>query len=345
VLFVLVYQSVYFGSPWTHGFTGGLARFSEPWGHGHLGLLVSPAKGLLVFTPLVIVAVAGLVRAFRQGDRWLAATLGAAAAAHWVLIGRWSEWHGGESWGPRLMTDALPLLFLFLPEGINLWPRAAAALGVLSVAVQALGAFSYDYRWERLHQRGPGVVAADALWDPQRSPIPFYVQRRVVYLAVPAVEEGRAVVREHPVVLAGPEGSHVRFAGQDPVLEGADPTLEDVHLQRGARVEGTRLRLRGRWDGLSLRVREAARKRRLELRLAGRGQGILYVGERSFWSGRTRWSTYPVSGGFQVRHPYEFAASGGPDLTVTVGKGGGEIDLESATLVPPTEPTQVIRNR
>jgi hypothetical protein len=145
--------------------------------------------------------------------------------------------------------------------------------------------------------------------------------------------------------VAGPEGSSVRFAGDDAVVEGADPTVEDVHLQRGARVEGTRLHLRGRWDGLFLRVRDAARKRRLELRLQGRGQGIVYVGERSFWSGKTRWATYPVSGAFQVRHPYEFATSGGPDLTVTVGKGGGDVELESAALVPPTEPANTIRNR
>ena len=53
-------------------------------------------------------AVLGLVRALRYDDRALAATCGAAALAHWIFVGRWLEWHGGESWGPRLMTDALP---------------------------------------------------------------------------------------------------------------------------------------------------------------------------------------------------------------------------------------------
>src|SRR5207245_1467424 len=139
VLAVLAYHQVYFGSPLRQGLAAD--RFSAPWGEGQLGLLMSPAKGLLVFTPVVIMAAAGLVRAFRQGDRWLASACGAAALAHWVLVGRWAEWHGGESWGPRLMTDALPLLFLFLPEGYDLAPRLTAALAALSVAVQALGAF------------------------------------------------------------------------------------------------------------------------------------------------------------------------------------------------------------
>lgn len=346
---LMAYQWWYFGSPLRHGFSGSGARFSEPWGHGHLGLLVSPAKGLLVFTPVVIVAVAGLVSAYRRGERWPAATLGAAAAAHWILMGRWSEWHGGESWGPRLMTDALPLLFVFLPDGFNVMPRIAPALAVVSVAVQALGAFSYDYRWERLHWRGadagrgPGATAA--LWDVVRSPIPFYLQRRVVLFALPAVKDGRAHVREHAVVVAGPTGSRVTFTSDPPRVDGAEATLEDVHLQRGARVEDGRVRLRGRWDGVQFRVGAGARRRRLELRISGRGQGVLYVGERTFWSEQPRWVAYPVSGAFRLRHSYYYPESGGPDVIVTIGKSPGEIDLESMALVAPGDPANPLRVR
>lgn len=347
VALLAVYQWRYFGSPLAHGFSGSGARFSEPWGHGHLGLLLSPAKGLLVFTPVVLVAAAGLALAFRRGERWAAATLGGAAVAHWILMGRWSEWHGGESWGPRMMTDALPLLFVFLPDGFNLLPRAAPALAVVSVAVQALGAFSYDYRWERLFWRraeaGPGSRAA--LWDVAHSPIPFYLQRRVVIFALPGVKEGRAYVREHPVVVAGGAGSRVLFSSDPPRVDGAEATLEDVHLQRGARIEDGRARLRGRWDGVQLRVASAARRRRLELRIAGRGQGVLYVGERTFWSEQPRWAVYPVSGAFRVRHPYEYATSGGGDVLVTIGKSPGEIDLESLALVAPGEPANPVRVR
>ena len=346
---LLAYQWWYFGSPLRHGFSGSGARFSEPWGHGHLALLVSPAKGLLVFTPVVIVALAGLASAYRRGERWLAATLGAAAAAHWILIGRWSEWHGGESWGPRMMTDALPLLFVFLPDGFNVMPRVAPALAVVSVAVQALGAFSYDYRWERLHGRGGADAGrgpgATALWDVVRSPIPFYLQRRVVLFALPGVKDGRAHVREHPVVVAGSTGSRVTFSSDPPRVDGAETTLGDVHLQRGARIEDGRVRLRGRWDGVQFRVAPGARRRRLELRISGRGQGVLYVGEKTFWSEQPRWAAYPVSGAFRLRHPYDYATSGGPDVMVTIGKSPGEIDLESMALVAPGDPANPVRDR
>lgn len=337
VALVLAYNRVYFGSPFEHGFAGAAGRFTEPFGPGHLGLLVSPAKGLFVFTPLAALALAGLVRAVRLGERWLPLTLLLAVVGHWLLVGFWGEWHGGRAWGPRLMTDALPLLFLFLPEGMDLAPRLGALLAAVSVAVQALGAFAYDYRWERLYQN-TGADLHASLWDPVKSPIPFYVQRRVLTVAMPRVHDGRATVREHPVVLFGPQGSRVRFTGEVPTVGGSEATLGDVHLERAARVEDGRVRLRARWDGVFLRVTPPARLRRLELRLRGRGEGLLYVGERSFWSAGTRWTPYTVSGPFAVRHPYHYPESGGSDIMVTVGTGGADVSLESLALVPPGEP-------
>ena len=336
VVFVLAYQWWAFGSPLAHGFTGSASRFSEPWGHGHLGLLVSPAKGLFVFTPVALLAIWGIVRAFRNEQRWWALALGSAALAHWALVGRWSEWHGGESWGPRMVTDAIPLLLVFLPDAYAALPRATVALGALSISVQALGAFAYDYRWERLYWRSAGRDTA-ALWDVAESPIPFYVQRRTFYLALPAVADGRASVREHPVVLGGGSGSRITLASDPPRVDGTAATLGEVFLDRGARIVDGRARLRGRWDAVRFRVGPGARKRRLELRIAGRGQGVLYVGEKTFWS-EPRFTTYPISGSFALRHPYEYATSGGGDLTVTVGRAGGEAELDWIALANPTEP-------
>lgn len=342
-LLVAAYQMAYFGSPLAHGFSGALAsRFTEPWGRGQLGLLVSPGKGLLVFTPLAIVALFGLLRRVRHGDLWTSATLGAAVLAHVVFIGRWSEWHGGESYGPRMMTDALPLLFVFLPPGFDALPRVGPVLALASVAVQALGAFTYDYRWERVFQRPPAKDHAE-LWDVRTSPIAFYAAQRVVLLALPGIEDGRAIMREHPIVPFGPSGSRVTFQGGSLRIDGAERNFGDVHLQRGARIVDGRLRLRGRFDALFLRVGDIARLRRLELRVSGRGSGVLYVGERSFSNPKTRWKEYAMAGAFSLRHPYFFAESGGGDVVVTLGRDAGEALIDSVALVSPNEPENVIR--
>ena len=150
--------------------------------------------------------------------------------------------------------------------------------------------------------------------------------------------DGKAEILEHPIVLGGAHGSRVTFAGDRLRVEGTDETLQDVHEDRGARVQDGRLRLRGRWDGLFLRATEGARKRSLELRVDGEGSGTLYVGERSFWSPTVRWTTYPMSGRFHVRHPYTYATSGGGDLVVTLGRAAGSADIDSVALVPRGEP-------
>lgn len=342
VVLVLAYNGLYFGSPLSHGFSGGLQRFSAPWGEGHLGLLLSPAKGLLVFTPVALVAAVGLLRAFRRGERWLAGTLLGAFAAHWLVMGKWGEWPGGVSFGPRLLTDALPLLLFFLPEGLELLPRLGALLASLSVAAQLVGAFGYDQRWEILHEQELRSGTA-ALWRIADSPLALQLRERTAILALPGIRDGRASLREYPVVLLGETGSRVSFDAGGLRVTGAEPTLGDVHLQRGARVEQGRLHLRGRRNALFLRVRPGARLRHLELRLRGRGQGPLFVGEQRFDGRPPRWSEYPMRGAFSFRHPYYYPDSGGPDLLLAVALGGGEAFVESAELVPPGEAEDVIR--
>jgi hypothetical protein len=90
-------------------------------------------------------------------------------------------------------------------------------------------------------------------------------------------------------------------------------------------------------------VTEGARARSLELRVAGEGTGTLYVGERGFWSDSVRWTSYPMSGRFRLRHPYRYATSGGGDVSITLGRAAGSADLLSVSLVPPGEPDEVLR--
>jgi hypothetical protein len=318
------------------GVLSGAASPAAPGASSHLALLIAPAQGWLVFTPVLVVAAAGLLRAFARGERWLAGTIGAAVLAHWAFVGCLPAAAGEGPWGPRLLVPALPLLLLFLPEGFDATGRAGPLLAGLSVAVQAAGAFGEGQRWERLH--GP-LPNASMTWDVARSPLALQVAERVLRPAVPAVSGGRLVTREHPVVVMGPRGARVTFSNDGLVVRGTDETCRDVHLQAGARVEQGRLRLSRADDALFLRATPSARVRPLELRVVGRGRGALRVGEATFWSG-PRLTSYAIAGGFRVRHPYDYPQSGGPDVTISVA--GGDASLESVSLVPSGAPDHPI---
>ncbi len=157
------------GSPWTPPFAviaADIARvhgvgdsvLSGSPGVGLMGLLISPARGLLVFSPWILVLLPGLWRSGRSRDPFRIALL-IGVLSTLALNALYADWWGGDSWGPRRLQELLPpLLLLGLPSRLeqsasfslpNL--RVVAPLLALSVAIQGLGTFAYDSRWDLAH--------------------------------------------------------------------------------------------------------------------------------------------------------------------------------------------------
>ena len=113
--------------------------------------LVSPSRGLLVFTPIVVFSIAGIVLAIRHRWCWpLTPYLAAIVGLHAVLICRY--W-AGHSYGPRYFSDMAPLfVFFIIPAILHWWkmtgpPRRIAAgvfltLALWGIFVQFRGATS-----------------------------------------------------------------------------------------------------------------------------------------------------------------------------------------------------------
>ncbi|HXH38061.1 MAG TPA: hypothetical protein VNN08_05510 [Thermoanaerobaculia bacterium] len=112
------------------------------------GLLISPTKGLLVFSPFLLFLVLAWRHLPRGGDeRRLTLAMSIAVVIQIVLYAK-ADWRGGLSWGPRYMTDLLPFLMWMLV------PVVAALRGIgrvcfliavgVSVVIEAIGAFSYS---------------------------------------------------------------------------------------------------------------------------------------------------------------------------------------------------------
>lgn len=100
-----------------------------------LGNLVSPARGLLVFSPVLAFAVAGMVwRTKHPGRDRVEYFLIAIVVLHWVVISSYRHWWAGYSFGPRFFSDMLPYLMYFLPAGLAL---AGTGTGVGRWAIRA----------------------------------------------------------------------------------------------------------------------------------------------------------------------------------------------------------------
>lgn len=159
------YNLLYVGSV-TGGYIGG--NFVPPSLGATAGLLFSPSRGLLVYTPLALLALPVAWQRPSRAPACLRALL-LGVAGYLLLFTCFRYWWGGSCYGPRYLTDALPALALCaVPAVERLWPRPAGRAWILllalwGVAVQAIGAYGDDDSWNR----APELVdrAPARLWD------------------------------------------------------------------------------------------------------------------------------------------------------------------------------------
>ena len=202
--------------------------FFQPIWSGLSGLLVSPTRGLLVFSPFLIFIPVGLAQRLRSPrSRGLAVALTFAVAAQ-ILFYSHGDWRAGCSWGPRWLTDILPILVWMLapaPRVLRLPARSLLILFmVASISVQTIGAFWYTWASDELIFAGdPKSISMQGAWNPQN--IPFLVELR------------------HPPVrgdlLCNADGAINRIGAR---LHPSNGTLP--HLASGAMLEGWALTCR-----------------------------------------------------------------------------------------------------
>ena len=168
----LIYNLLVYGNLFSFGEAeGGFARGALY--RGLPGLLISPSRGLLVFSPVFLFAAIGIYLWFRDGRAWYPEIFGTCllvAAVHLAVISRWRGWTGGFNYGPRLLTDVVPCLVILMIPALRLversrgWKLAFASALLVSVLVQGIGVFFYpNGHWDAL----PESISRrrERLWD------------------------------------------------------------------------------------------------------------------------------------------------------------------------------------
>jgi hypothetical protein len=141
--------------------------FANPLFSGLAGLLVSPGRGLLFFSPVFVFLGAILFRKVKLSarDRLLALCIAAGVVCQLALYAK-TNWSGGYSYGPRTLTDMLPLLiWLLAPVVASLRETGRAlflAAALAGVVVQFVGVFCYP--------RGGSDFRGD-VWRPSDAPV------------------------------------------------------------------------------------------------------------------------------------------------------------------------------
>jgi len=99
-----------YGSIWESGYVE-TERFDAAWLMGISGLIMGPARGLIWYSPVLILGLWGS-RWFWRNQRWVLGAVLSLSAIYIAVYGKWYMWHGGFSWGPRFLVPLMPFLTL-----------------------------------------------------------------------------------------------------------------------------------------------------------------------------------------------------------------------------------------
>ena len=115
-----------------HNISGGYAigGLRSPFWTGLAGILFSPGRGLLIYTPVALFALCALwpgARAARHKYAPLFAACFVFIVLDLIVIAKWRVWWGGYCWGPRLLTELAPPLIVLMAHWHRCTRSALAA--------------------------------------------------------------------------------------------------------------------------------------------------------------------------------------------------------------------------
>jgi hypothetical protein len=126
-------------SPYYHARLDGFyPRFWPTFGEGLAGNLVSPSRGLLVYTPVFLFSIWSMARGLWRAPlkNWLSAL----ALAHWVVVSSYVAcWWAGTCYGPRFLSDLTPVFVLFLIPYLGRWEHLSRLARTAFVACALIG--------------------------------------------------------------------------------------------------------------------------------------------------------------------------------------------------------------
>ncbi len=171
-------------------------RPQTPLALGLYGMLFSPSRGLFVFCPFLLPLAFSLVRArgasepreralFALGFTWFGVQV--------LLTSLKGNWWGGYSFGPRLLTEALPATALLAALAWRRLERAQARRGLLAGAYVLLGLVAIG-----IHVRQGLFNRATQAWN--RAPDPGAEGELVLWWRYPQFLATDASLREREIV-------------------------------------------------------------------------------------------------------------------------------------------------
>ncbi len=175
-LLFFAYNFSIYNAPFSNYFQPSRVFYASRFIEALLGNIVSPARGVLVYTPVLALSAFGFIRCLSDlKTSSIELFIAIIIVCHWLLISSFPHWWAGHSYGARFFADIIPFFMYFVIlffEDIKVFPPlkkrlvlvVIVPLVVFSFYIHCKGAYSQAvYQWNFI----PTNIDADParLWD------------------------------------------------------------------------------------------------------------------------------------------------------------------------------------
>ncbi len=195
------------------------------------GQLISPSRGLFVFMPMFILLIPALFlyrkRFFRNPLLWLSLSW---ITLHLFIASRGAIWWGGDSFGPRILTElmlAFFLLTILIWQQIRtdstrfqrkIWQTAYLVLGITAVFIHSYqGLYNNSTAvWNIVISEHPAPPLTSAYGDLFNWRIPQFLASNKMLCQIEE-ERARAALAQAPLLTSYTWGAPLTYANSKPI--------------------------------------------------------------------------------------------------------------------------------
>ncbi|MAG38646.1 hypothetical protein CMO90_01005 [Candidatus Woesearchaeota archaeon] len=168
-----------------------IIAFSSLWNYsfikGFFGLLLSPSRGLFVFSPIFIFSFVYLFFLFRkkkiqQIDRLYFYFI-LSIISFFLFFSKYFHWYGGWTYGYRMIIDLIPFFSILIVPSLKFVKKyfflriIFLTFLIISILIQIIGIISYDNSWNAGIDIGCDVDSCnERVWSISDNQILYYLQ-------------------------------------------------------------------------------------------------------------------------------------------------------------------------
>jgi hypothetical protein len=181
LLFFILYNQIYYQDISNQGYA---SQFLDSWignfPESFFGIWLSPSKGVLIYSPIIIFSLISIYKGFKKEDFlkisfWV-------ILIHTLVLSKWKHWYGGFGYGYRMISDVIPFLVLpliyFLENYFLRLRNWFFVTLIISVIIQISGLIFFDSIWHNAYD--DGFKNTSWLWSLDNSEAAFNIRRILV---------------------------------------------------------------------------------------------------------------------------------------------------------------------